>query len=245
MRSKWLAFYVSAGQAQVALTVNSKLNKSMLNGAGHEKTEAVLGLSWSTSCFSHPFHSSGFCIQGSTSWNQRRKLLAWSHLSNKIKIKLKTALHINCLLFIGLNVHHAIFSVTDWKTARRVKSSFVEHAEISWKPPGTSNENRTHHWHYFPHCKYRFSNLYDIITYSILIILILTNLCWFKLCTKQEGIAVGRTFAALKNYQVDGNKEMIAIGVMNIVGSSTSCYITTGAISTSYAFLRSGNNSRR
>lgn len=93
--------------------------------------------------------------------------LLGSHLSNKIKIKLKTALHINCLLFIGLNVHHAIFSVTDWKTARRVKSSFVEHAEISWKPPGTSNENRTHHWHYFPHCKYRFSNLYDIITYSI------------------------------------------------------------------------------
>ncbi|KVH97653.1 STAS domain-containing protein [Cynara cardunculus var. scolymus] len=32
-----------------------------------------------------------------------------------------------------------------------------------------------------------------------------------------EGIAVGRTFAALKNYQVDGNKEMIAIGVMNVV----------------------------
>ncbi|KAL5160222.1 putative sulfate transporter 3.4 [Glycine soja] len=27
-----------------------------------------------------------------------------------------------------------------------------------------------------------------------------------------EGIAVGRTFAALKNYQVDGNKEMMAIG---------------------------------
>ncbi|KAI7745221.1 hypothetical protein M8C21_029909 [Ambrosia artemisiifolia] len=42
-----------------------------------------------------------------------------------------------------------------------------------------------------------------------------------------EGIAVGRTFAALKNYQVDGNKEMIAIGAMNIVGSTTSCYITT------------------
>ncbi|XP_070055781.1 probable sulfate transporter 3.3 isoform X2 [Nicotiana tomentosiformis] len=44
-----------------------------------------------------------------------------------------------------------------------------------------------------------------------------------------EGIAVGRTFAALKNYQVDGNKEMIAIGLMNIVGSSTSCYVTTGS----------------
>lgn len=39
---------------------------------------------------------------------------------------------------------------------------------------------------------------------------------------------MGRTFAALKNYQVDGNKEMIAIGMMNIVGSSTSCYVTTG-----------------
>uniref|UniRef100_A0A7N0UDU6 STAS domain-containing protein n=1 Tax=Kalanchoe fedtschenkoi TaxID=63787 RepID=A0A7N0UDU6_KALFE len=48
-----------------------------------------------------------------------------------------------------------------------------------------------------------------------------------------EGIAVGRTFAALKNYKVDGNKEMIAIGLMNIVGSSTSCYVTTGAFSRS------------
>lgn len=48
---------------------------------------------------------------------------------------------------------------------------------------------------------------------------------WFK----QEGIAVGRTFAALKGYKVDGNKEMMAIGLMNIVGSSTSCYVTTGS----------------
>lgn len=48
-----------------------------------------------------------------------------------------------------------------------------------------------------------------------------------------EGIAVGRTFAALKNYKVDGNKEMIAIGLMNIAGSTTSCYVTTGAFSRS------------
>lgn len=48
-----------------------------------------------------------------------------------------------------------------------------------------------------------------------------------------EGIAVGRTFAALKNYKVDGNKEMMAIGFMNIVGSTTSCYVTTGAFSRS------------
>ncbi|KAH7570980.1 hypothetical protein JRO89_XS05G0233200 [Xanthoceras sorbifolium] len=49
----------------------------------------------------------------------------------------------------------------------------------------------------------------------------------------KEGIAVGRTFAALKDYQVDGNKEMMAIGIMNMVGSSTSCYVTTGAFSRS------------
>ncbi|KAL8150770.1 hypothetical protein V2J09_020578 [Rumex salicifolius] len=35
-----------------------------------------------------------------------------------------------------------------------------------------------------------------------------------------EGIAIGRTFAALKNYKVDGNKEMIAI-VNNNAGSKT------------------------
>ncbi|KAK9086953.1 hypothetical protein Syun_029347 [Stephania yunnanensis] len=42
-----------------------------------------------------------------------------------------------------------------------------------------------------------------------------------------EGIAVGRSFAMFKNYHIDGNKEMIAIGTMNIVGSCTSCYLTT------------------
>lgn len=45
-----------------------------------------------------------------------------------------------------------------------------------------------------------------------------------------EGIAVGRTFAALKNYQVDGNKEMMAIGLMNMAGSCSSCYVTTGKV---------------
>ncbi|KAL3336398.1 hypothetical protein AABB24_032241 [Solanum stoloniferum] len=42
-----------------------------------------------------------------------------------------------------------------------------------------------------------------------------------------EGIAVGRSFAMFKNYHIDGNKEMIAFGMMNIVGSCTSCYLTT------------------
>ncbi|EAY78517.1 sulfate transporter 3.1 [Oryza sativa Japonica Group] len=46
-----------------------------------------------------------------------------------------------------------------------------------------------------------------------------------------EGIAIGRSFAMLKSYNVDGNKEMIAFGAMNIVGSCTSCYLTAGPFS--------------
>nr|GEV80626.1 probable sulfate transporter 3.5 [Tanacetum cinerariifolium] len=42
-----------------------------------------------------------------------------------------------------------------------------------------------------------------------------------------EGKAIGRSFALMDNEQVDGNKEMIAFGLMNIIGSFTSCYLTT------------------
>ncbi|KAK9282346.1 hypothetical protein L1049_005263 [Liquidambar formosana] len=55
-----------------------------------------------------------------------------------------------------------------------------------------------------------------------------------------EGIAVGRTFAALQNYQVDGNKEMMAIGLMNMAGSSSSCYVTTGSFSRSAVNYNAG-----
>ncbi|GJM84588.1 hypothetical protein PR202_ga00271 [Eleusine coracana subsp. coracana] len=48
-----------------------------------------------------------------------------------------------------------------------------------------------------------------------------------------EGAAVARSFAMAKNYQVDGNKEMIAFGVMNMAGSCTSCYLTAGPFSRS------------
>ncbi|TVU48079.1 hypothetical protein EJB05_07702 [Eragrostis curvula] len=48
-----------------------------------------------------------------------------------------------------------------------------------------------------------------------------------------EAIAIGRTFADMKDYQIDGNKEMVALGTMNIVGSMTSCYIATGSFSRS------------
>ncbi|KMZ62947.1 Sulfate transporter 3.1 [Zostera marina] len=48
-----------------------------------------------------------------------------------------------------------------------------------------------------------------------------------------EGIAVGRSLALMNNDHVDGNKEMIAFGMMNIVGSFTSCYLTTAPFSKS------------
>lgn len=55
-----------------------------------------------------------------------------------------------------------------------------------------------------------------------------------------EGIAVGRSFASFKNYHIDGNKEMIAFGTMNIVGSCTSCYLTTGPFSRSAVNFNAG-----
>ncbi|KAJ6939398.1 low affinity sulfate transporter 3 [Populus alba x Populus x berolinensis] len=46
-----------------------------------------------------------------------------------------------------------------------------------------------------------------------------------------EAIAVGRSFASIKGYHIDGNKEMLAIGFMNIAGSLSSCYVATGSFS--------------
>ncbi|CAM8931523.1 unnamed protein product [Rhodiola kirilowii] len=46
-----------------------------------------------------------------------------------------------------------------------------------------------------------------------------------------EGIAIGRSFAIMNNEQIDGNKEMIAYGFMNVIGSFFSCYLTTGPFS--------------
>ncbi|KAK4790365.1 hypothetical protein SAY86_017669 [Trapa natans] len=46
-----------------------------------------------------------------------------------------------------------------------------------------------------------------------------------------EAIAVGRSFASLKGYRLDGNKEMVAMGFMNIAGSFASCYTSTGSFS--------------
>ena len=59
-------------------------------------------------------------------------------------------------------------------------------------------------------------------------------------CLLQEGIAIARSFAIMKNEQIDGNKEMIAFGLMNIVGSLTSCYLTTGPFSKSAVNYNAG-----
>ncbi|XP_057794620.1 sulfate transporter 1.3 [Salvia miltiorrhiza] len=55
-----------------------------------------------------------------------------------------------------------------------------------------------------------------------------------------EAVAIGRTFAAMKDYQIDGNKEMVALGAMNIAGSMTSCYVATGSFSRSAVNFMAG-----
>ncbi|CAI7841297.1 unnamed protein product [Closterium sp. NIES-53] len=46
-----------------------------------------------------------------------------------------------------------------------------------------------------------------------------------------ESIGIGRTFAGMYGYHIDGNKELIAYGAMNLSGSFTSCYVATGSFS--------------
>ncbi|ONK75508.1 uncharacterized protein A4U43_C03F17630 [Asparagus officinalis] len=55
-----------------------------------------------------------------------------------------------------------------------------------------------------------------------------------------EAIAAGRSFAAIRGYQLDGNKEMMAMGFMNIAGSLSSCYVATGSFSRSAVNFSAG-----
>ncbi|KAJ4848640.1 Sulfate transporter 2.1 [Turnera subulata] len=55
-----------------------------------------------------------------------------------------------------------------------------------------------------------------------------------------EAIAVGRSFAAIKGYHLNGSQEMIAIGCTNILGSFTSCYVATGSFSRSAVNFSAG-----
>ncbi|XP_051144388.1 sulfate transporter 1.3-like isoform X2 [Andrographis paniculata] len=57
-----------------------------------------------------------------------------------------------------------------------------------------------------------------------------------------EAVAIGRTFASMKDYHLDGNKEMVALGTMNVVGSMTSCYVATGSFSRSAVNFMAGCN---
>ncbi|KAH0928773.1 LOW QUALITY PROTEIN: hypothetical protein HID58_014500 [Brassica napus] len=49
-----------------------------------------------------------------------------------------------------------------------------------------------------------------------------------------------KSFAMFKNYNIVGNNEMIAFGMMNIVGSLTSCYLITGPFSRSAVNFNAG-----
>ncbi|KAE8672764.1 High affinity sulfate transporter 2 [Hibiscus syriacus] len=62
----------------------------------------------------------------------------------------------------------------------------------------------------------------------------------FKIGVVREAVAIGRTLASMKDYQLDGNKEMVALGTKNIVGSLTSCYVATGSFSLSAVNHMSG-----
>ncbi|CAN1320376.1 Sulfate transporter 2.1 [Linum perenne] len=55
-----------------------------------------------------------------------------------------------------------------------------------------------------------------------------------------EAIAVGRSFSTMKGYSIDGNKEMVAMGFMNILGSLSSCYVATGSFSRSAVNFSAG-----
>ncbi|EPS65934.1 hypothetical protein M569_08843, partial [Genlisea aurea] len=57
-----------------------------------------------------------------------------------------------------------------------------------------------------------------------------------------EAVAIGRTFAAAKDYHLDGNSEMLALGAMNVIGSMTSCYVATGSFSRSAVNYAAGCN---
>ncbi|KAH7565742.1 hypothetical protein JRO89_XS08G0010000 [Xanthoceras sorbifolium] len=55
-----------------------------------------------------------------------------------------------------------------------------------------------------------------------------------------EAIAVGRSIASMRGYHLDGNKEMVAMGFMNVIGSFTSCYVATGSFSRSAVNFSAG-----
>ncbi|KAI5406003.1 early nodulin-70 [Lathyrus oleraceus] len=45
-----------------------------------------------------------------------------------------------------------------------------------------------------------------------------------------ESVAVGRIYASLRSYNIDPNREVLSLGIMNIFGSFTSCYVASGSI---------------
>ncbi|CAI7783548.1 unnamed protein product [Closterium sp. NIES-53] len=55
-----------------------------------------------------------------------------------------------------------------------------------------------------------------------------------------EASAIARMFATLESYEVDGIREMVALGMANIAGSFSSTYVVTGSFSRSAVNYNSG-----
>lgn len=45
-----------------------------------------------------------------------------------------------------------------------------------------------------------------------------------------QSVAVGRLYASLRGYNIDPNREVLSLGIINIFGSFTSCYVASGSI---------------
>ncbi|PIA28632.1 hypothetical protein AQUCO_06800060v1 [Aquilegia coerulea] len=50
----------------------------------------------------------------------------------------------------------------------------------------------------------------------------------FKIGVVAGSCSNWKNFCCKKDYQLDGNKEMVALGTMIVIGSMTSCYVATG-----------------
>ena len=127
----------------------------MCGNAGHEKTKAILGVSWGTSCICHPLYPLGFCIQSSTSWHRCSKWNPLFYICFYFCSYIYLSSFFSIIFMVYLTFIWVLFGL-DWKTPRRIKPSIMEHVAFSWKSPCTCNENWTYYWNHFPHCKFLF-----------------------------------------------------------------------------------------
>ncbi|KAG0211180.1 hypothetical protein BGX28_008360 [Mortierella sp. GBA30] len=68
---------------------------------------------------------------------------------------------------------------------------------------------------------------------SVLLIRITPNLLAIALATILEHIAIGKAFARKNRYQIDGNQELLTLGLANVTASFFGAYTVTGSFSRS------------